>query len=441
MKNFEGRFYNVTTYGCQMNVHESEKIRAELQSLGMLETNNVNDAMIIVFNTCCVREGAEDRAFNNIVALQKIKEENPEKIIIVCGCMPQQKNGKYNLFERLPFVDIIIGTHNINALANYIKTYVKTQRRIIDIVDKPTGKMDFNKPVRDDKLNAYVNIIYGCDKYCTYCIVPYVRGKETSRQPKEIYEEVKDLVQNQGYKYITLLGQNVNSYGKDLAEAMSFSELLSFLCTIEGDFKIKFMTSHPMDFDDNLIKVMKNEPKVAKTLHLPVQSGSDKILQKMNRHYNIKRYKSIIRKIRRAIPNISVSTDIIVGFPGEDEKDYNKTLKLLKKIKYDQVFAFAYSKRSGTPATEFEGQLTEKEKNARLNKLLRTQKIIQKDNIKKYFNKTYDCLIQQKNGVALGLTDGGKEIYIPNYKYFNQNYFAQVKVIDVRNHKLSGIIK
>ena len=441
MDNFVGRFYHITTYGCQMNVHESEKIRAELQSLGMIETDNIHQAMVIVFNTCCVREGAEDRAYNNIITLQDEKEADPKKIIIVCGCMPQQKNGKYNFETKLPFVDIVIGTHNINQLADYIKTYVKTKRRIIEIVDKPTKKMDFNKPVRDDKVNAYVNIIYGCDKYCTYCIVPYVRGRETSRPPMEIYEEVKDLVQNQGYKYITLLGQNVNSYGKDLKEGMTFSELLSLLCTIEGDFKIKFMTSHPMDFDDNLIKVMKNENKVAKALHLPVQSGSDKILQKMNRHYTIRRYKSIIRKVRKAIPNITLSTDIIVGFPGEDIKDYNKTLKLLKKIKYDQVFAFAYSKRSGTPASNFDDQISEKEKNSRLNNLIRLQKIIQKEVLKRYFNKTYDCLILQKNGVAVGLTDGGKEIYIPGYKYFNQNYFARVTVYGIRNHKLSGVIK
>lgn len=440
MNNFVGRFYHITTYGCQMNVHESEKIRAALQSLGMLETNDVNLAKVIVFNTCCVREGAEDRAYNNIVTLQSIKKEDPSKIIAVCGCMPQQKKGKYNLAEKLPFVDIIIGTHNINQLAQYVKDYAKTKRRIIEIVDKPTGKMDFNTPVRDDHINAYVNIIYGCDKFCTYCIVPYVRGRETSRPPKEIYEEVKDLVQNQGYKYITLLGQNVNSYGKDLVDTMSFSELLSFLCTIEGDFKIKFMTSHPMDLGDDLIKVMKNEYKVAKTLHLPVQSGSDKILQKMNRHYNIKHYKSIIRKARKAMPTISLSTDIIVGFPGEDEKDFNQTLKLLKKIKYDQVFAFSYSKRSGTPATEFDGQIEEKEKNLRLNKLLRLQKIIQQDSLKKYFKQTYDCLIQQVNGVAMGITDGGKEIYIPGYKYYNQNYFAPVRVEGVRNHKLSGVI-
>ena len=262
-----------------------------------------------------------------------------------------------------------------------------------------------------------------------------------SRPLREIYQEVRDLVQNQGYKYITLLGQNVNSYGKDLTEKSSFSILLKALCQIEGDFKIKFMTSHPMDFTDDVIQVMKAEPKVAKALHLPVQSGSSSILEKMNRHYDIKHYLTIIKKLKRAIPNISLSTDIIVGFPGETEKDFNLTLKLLKKVKFDQVFAFMYSPRSGTPAATFLDQVPDDVKNKRINKLLRLQKLIQKDQTKKYFKKTYDCLIRLVHGVAIGVTDGGKEIYIPNYKYFNQNYFAKVQVEDIRNHKLSGVIK
>ena len=441
MNSYQGKTYHVVTYGCQMNVHESEKIRGVLSRLGMNEIDDIESADVVVFNTCCIREGAEDRAYNNVMALRPIKEKNPEKIIILCGCMPQQKEGKYKLKERLPFVDIIIGTHNVNQLDQYLLKYAINRERIYDIIEKPIGSLDNNNCIRDDKLNAYVNIIYGCNKFCTYCIVPYVRGREKSRTAQDIYNEVKDLVQNQGYKYITLLGQNVNSYGKDLKDKMSFSELLTYLCTIEGDFKIRFMTSHPMDLGDDLIKVMKKDDKVAKALHLPVQSGSSRILAKMNRHYDIKHYMSIIKKLKHAIPNIALSTDIIVGFPGETEKDFNQTLKLLKKVKYDQVFAFMYSKRTGTPAATFEGQIDEKEKNIRLNKLLRLQKLIQKDQIKKYFNKTYDCLIRHINGVAVGITDGGKEVYIPNYKYVNQNYFAKVKIENIRNHKLSGVIK
>ena len=441
MNSYQGKTFNVVTYGCQMNVHESEKIRGVLSRLGMQEIEDIESADVVVFNTCCIREGAEDRAYNNVMALRPIKDKNPSKIIILCGCMPQQKNGKYKLKERLPFVDIIIGTHNVNQLDQYLLKYAMTKEHIYEIIDKPIGSLDNDSCIRDDKINAYVNVIYGCNKFCTYCIVPYVRGREKSRTPQDVYGEVKDLVQNQGYKYITLLGQNVNSYGKDLNDKMSFSELLTYLCRIEGDFKIKFMTSHPMDLGDDLIKVMKQEDKVAKALHLPVQSGSSKILAKMNRHYDIKHYMTIIKKLRRAMPNIALSTDVIVGFPGETEKDFNLTLKLLRKVKYDQVFAFMYSKRSGTPAATFDEQIDEKEKNVRLNKLLRLQKLIQKDQIKKYFNKTYDCLIRHINGVAVGITDGGKEIYIPNYKYVNQNYFAKVRVEDIRNHKLSGEIR
>ena len=440
MNNYIGKFYHVVTYGCQMNVHESEKIRGILASLGMNEVDDVEKATVVVFNTCCIREGAEDRAYNNIMALRKWKEKDSSRVIIMCGCMPQQQKGKYNLKEKLPFVDIILGTHNINSIAHHLTKLAEKKQQIIEILDAPTSAMDIDGCIRDDNTNAYVNIIYGCNKFCTYCIVPYVRGREKSRDPKEIYKEVKDLVQNKGYKYITLLGQNVNSYGKDFKNPTSFAKLLQQLCKIEGDFKIKFMTSHPMDFSDELIKVMKTENKVAKALHLPVQSGSSEILKKMNRHYDAKHYYKLIRKVKRAIPNIALSTDIIVGFPGETESDFNKTLKLIKKVKYDQVFAFMYSKRTGTPAAEFTNQVDEQIKNERVNKLLRLQKIIQKDQIKKHFNKTYDCLIKHINGVAVGLTDGGREIYIPNYQFANENYFIKVKVEGIRNHKLSGVI-
>jgi len=441
MNRYKNKKYCVVTYGCQMNIRESEKIKGILSSLGMSETANTEEATVVVFNTCCIREGAEDRAYNNIAALKKQKLANPEKVIVVCGCMPQQKNGKYNLKTRLPFVDIVIGTHNINMLDQYLlQLTTENKKRIFEVVEEPSKSMDISDSVRDDKINAYVNIIYGCNKFCTYCIVPHVRGREKSRDMKEIYNEVKDLVQNKGYKYITLLGQNVNSYGKDFKKPTTFSNLLLELCKIEGDFKIKFMTSHPMDFTDDLIKVMKTEPKVAKCLHLPVQSGSSKILHKMNRHYDIKHYKRIIRKVKKAIPNIAISTDIIVGFPGETEKDFNQTMKLIKWVKYDQIFAFMYSKRTGTPASEMPNQIDEKIKNTRLNKLLRLQKIISKDQFKKCLKKVYNCLISIKHGVAEGLTDGGREIYIPNYQFNNNNYFASVKVDGIRNHKLSGVI-
>lgn len=440
MINYKNKKYHVVTYGCQMNVHESEKITGILQSLGMTSIDKPELADVVVFNTCCIREGAEDRAFSNISALKKYKAKNPEMVIVVCGCMPQQKQGKYDFKTKLPFVDIVIGTHNINMLGSYLQQIAENRSRIFEILEQPVDSCEITNVVRDDKINAYVNIIYGCNKFCTYCIVPYVRGRERSRAYEDIEAEVKELV-NKGYRYITLLGQNVNSYGKDLNNGMDFATLLSKLSQIEGEFKLKFMTSHPIDFNKNVIKVMKQQPKVAKCLHLPVQSGNDEILFKMNRHYTIKHYYSLIKATKRQVKNVSLSTDIIVGFPNESEQAFQDTIKLLKKVKFDQVFAFMYSKRTGTPACTFPDQIEESVKNRRLNKLLREQKFINKQLLNHCVGKTYNCLIIVKNGVTMGLTDGGREIYLPNDSGVMENHFANVKVEGIRNHKLSGVIK
>ena len=440
MINYSGKKYCIVTFGCQMNVHESEKIAGILQDLGLTLTETPEQADVVVFNTCCIREGAEDRAFSNIAALKKCKAKNPDMIIAVCGCMPQQKEGKYDFKKKLPFVDIVIGTHNVNQLGAYITQVAETKKRVHEIVEEPISLDETKTTIRDDKINAYVNIIYGCNKFCTYCIVPHVRGRERSRPYKDIEAEVKDLV-SKGYRYITLLGQNVNSYGKDLDEDIDFATLLTKLCQIEGEFKIKFMTSHPIDFNKDVIKVMKREPKVAKCLHLPVQSGNDEVLFKMNRHYNIKHYNKLIKATKHAVKNVALSTDIIVGFPGETQKAFEDTLKLLKKVKYDQVFAFMYSKRTGTPAVNLPNQVDEEVKNKRVNKLLREQKFISKQLLNACVGKTYNCLVVVQNGVKIGLTDGGREIYLPNDSSAIINHFVDIKVEDIRNHKLSGVIK
>ncbi len=439
MISYKGKKFNVVTYGCQMNVHDSEKIMGMLQDLGMEGVATPEQADVVVFNTCCIREGAEDRAFSNIAALKKYKAKNPDMVIAVCGCMPQQKQGKYDFKKKLPFVDIIIGTHNVNQLPKYLKQVAKDRTRIMEILEAPTDLTEPKNSVRDDKINAYVNIIYGCNKFCTYCIVPHVRGRERSRPYEEIEAEVKDLIEK-GYRYITLLGQNVNSYGKDLDNGMNFTKLLTNLSQLEGEFKLKFMTSHPIDFNKDVIKAMKH-PKVAKCLHLPVQSGNDEILFKMNRHYNLKHYYKLIQTSKKIIKNIALSTDIIVGFPGESEKAFEDTVKLLKKVKYDQVFAFMYSRRTGTPASVLQNQVDEKVKNRRLNKLLREQKFISKNLLNACVGKTYNCLISVQNGVTIGLTDGGREIYLPNDSCKLENHFVDVKVDGIRNHKLSGVIK
>lgn len=439
MIDFNDKKYNVVTFGCQMNVHESEKIAGILEDLGMKPIANPENADVVVFNTCCIREGAEDRAFSNISALKKCKAQNPDKIIVVCGCMPQQKQGKYDFKKKLPFVDIVIGTHNVNMIGAYLQQVVDTKKRVYEIVEEPISLDEGKTTIRDDKINAYVNIIYGCNKFCTYCIVPHVRGRERSRPYQDIENEVKDLV-SKGYRYITLLGQNVNSYGKDLDEGIDFATLLTKLCKIDGEFKIKFMTSHPIDFNKDVISVMKHEPKIAKCLHLPVQSGNDEILFKMNRHYNIKHYNKLIKATKRAIKNVALSTDIIVGFPGETQSAFEDTLKLIKKVKYDQVFAFMYSKRTGTPAVLLANQVDEEVKNKRVNRLLREQKFISKQMLNKCVGKTFNCLIVVKNGVTMGLTDGGREIYLPNESSALANHFVDIKVDDIRNHKLSGVI-
>ena len=439
MLDFVGKNYHIVTYGCQMNVHESEKIAGILETMGMKRCEDIKKSKVIVFNTCCIREGAEDRAYSNIAALKKYKESNDDVILVMCGCMPQQKQGKYNLKEKLPYVDIIIGTHNINLLKEYLTRFTIERRRIFEVVEKPISTQVVSHTVRDDENNAYVNIIYGCNKFCTYCIVPYVRGRERSRPYGEIVEEVKGLIA-QGYKYITLLGQNVNSYGKDLENGMDFAELLLRLSRLPGDFKLKFMTSHPIDFTSDIIEVMKDEPKVAKCLHLPVQSGSDSVLKRMNRKYDSKQYMKIIKSAKKAMPNIALSTDIIVGFPGETDKDFMATLKLARKVKYDQMFAFMYSKRTGTPAATFTDQVPDEVKNQRLNKLLREHKFITNEENQKMKGKIFNCLLKIKNGLAYGLTDGGKEIFLPENSVLEENVFANVKVEGIREHKLSGVI-
>ena len=439
MLDYKDKKYHIVTYGCQMNVHESEKIAGILQDLGMSLTNEITTADVVVFNTCCIREGAEDRAFSNIAALKKVKQKNPDMVIALCGCMPQQKAGKYDFKTKLPFVDIVIGTHNVNMLGKYLQQIASERSRIYEVVEAPIDLTETKTTIRDDKLNAYVNIIYGCNKFCTYCIVPHVRGRERSRPYEDIESEVKQLI-GEGYRYITLLGQNVNSYGKDLDNGMDFATLLTKLSNLEGEFKLKFMTSHPIDFNKNVIKVMKREAKVAKCLHLPAQSGNSEVLFKMNRHYDAKHYYKLIKATKRAIRNISLSTDIIVGFPGESEKAFEDTVKLLKKVKYDQVFVFMYSKRKGTPACLLPNQVDEKVKNRRINTLLREQKFISKQALNKCIGKTYNCLVTIKNGVAIGLTDGGREIYLDNNTLEQLNHFVDVKVLGIKNHRLAGEI-
>lgn len=370
-------FYTIVTFGCQMNVHESEKIAGMLENMGYAPTEDKEKADIIVFNTCAIREGAEDRALGNIGNLKKMKKANPNKIIAVAGCMTQQKQVAEKLFKIFPFIDIIVGTHNLYELPTLINKKINEHKRTLENIEQ--ADINENIPVtRTSGENAWVNIMYGCNNFCSYCIVPYVRGREVSRKKTDIINECKQVLASGKYKQITLLGQNVNSYCNPENNS-NFADLLKSICELDGDFKLTFMTSHPKDISDEVIDILASEPKILKELHLPVQSGSTKILKAMNRKYTREHYIGIVDKLKAKIPNIRLTTDIIVGFPGETEDDFEDTCSLVRYVKYDGIFAFMYSKRSGTIAEKMPDQIPDEIKNFRVNKILQLEKEIQKE--------------------------------------------------------------
>ena len=335
--------YHIVTYGCQMNVHESEKMAGILHNLGYTETQEKEDADIILFNTCCIRENAENHAFGNIGALKKLKKQKPDLIIAVGGCMTQEKGKTDVLKKKFPFIDIMFGTLNLEELGDLILQKQAQKKKVIKVREKEGEIVEFDGAYRTSYPNAWVNIMYGCNNFCSYCIVPYVRGRERSRKLENIVKEVQGLVK-EGYKEITLLGQNVNSYGTDGGEA-TFAQLLDAVASIEGDFRLRFMTSHPKDFTEDVVKVMAKHRKICRLVHLPVQSGSNEILHAMNRRYTREKYLDEIRMLRSYFPEAEVTTDIIVGFPGETEEDYLQTEALVKEVDYASAFTFVYSPR------------------------------------------------------------------------------------------------
>ena len=437
------KHYLIQTFGCQMNVHDSEKIAGLLKQLGYKETEDKEQADIIVFNTCCIRESAELKIMAKIGDTKILKKKNRNLIIVVCGCMTQQKGMPENLKKKFPFIDIIIGTHNLESLKEYIEKYNLTHKKLIEMWDKES-KIVENTPVyRTSKYNAWVNIMYGCNNFCTYCIVPYVRGRERSRQIIDIKREVEELASTGKYKTITLLGQNVNSYGSDFKdEKINFVTLLKELCKVEGDFKIKFMSSHPKDFSEELIDFISKEPKMSKSIHLPVQSGSNAILKIMNRRYTVEHYKHLVDLIYKKIPSATLTTDIIVGFPGETEEDFNKTCELLNYCKYSGVFGFVYSKRKGTPAEKFENQIPIAVKRSRITKLFEIQREITKNLDLKMIGKTFEVLIEdEKEDFYIGKTDGGKSIKIRKNNLTKKLQLGSVCVVKVNKalaHELVG---
>lgn len=361
--------FHVTTFGCQMNARDSEKLVGILERIGYVETDT-EDADFVIYNTCTVRENANNKVYGRLGVLQNYKKKNPHMLIGLCGCMMQETVVVEKLKESYRFVDLIFGTHNIYKFAELIVTAMESDSMTIDIW-KDTDQIVEDLPVeRKYSFKSGVNIMFGCNNFCSYCIVPYVRGRERSRDPEAIISEIRQLVAD-GVVEVMLLGQNVNSYGKNLENPITFAQLLEKIEQIEGLERIRFMTSHPKDLSDELIEVMGRSKKICKHLHLPVQSGSSRILKKMNRHYTKEQYLELVEKIRKNVPDVSLTTDIIVGFPGETEEDFEETMDIVRKVRYDSVFTFIYSKRTGTPAAVMEDQVPEDVVKNRFDRLLK----------------------------------------------------------------------
>jgi len=404
--------YCVTTFGCQMNAHDSEKLKGILDSIGYEEVED-EKADFIIYNTCTVRENANKKLYGHLGHLKNLKKKNPYMIVCLCGCMMQEPHVIETIKSKYKFVDIVFGTHNIYKLAELVDCYFQTQNTVIEVLDESTKTVEALPQKKKYSFKSGVNIMFGCNNFCSYCIVPYVRGRERSRLPEDILSEVKKLA-DQGVKEIMLLGQNVNSYGKtfDYSEnnnLITFPELLEKVCTIDGIERIRFMTSHPKDLSDELIDVMARQPKICKHVHLPVQSGSTNILEKMNRRYTKEKYLSLVDKIRSVMPDISITTDIIVGFPGESESDFIDTLDIVKKVKYDQAFTFIYSKRTGTPAATMDNQVPEEVVKERFKQLLNTVNTISNERIGRFKGQVKNVLVEEINKQDNKLVTGKTE--------------------------------
>ena len=425
------KFFHIVTYGCQMNVHESEKIAGILSEMGYKSCESPEEADIVVFNTCCIRENAENHAFGNIGMLKKLKAARKDMLIAVGGCLPQQMNKAENLHEKFPYVDIIFGTHNLHNLKGLIEKKLKMRKTLIEIEDSEGEICEDDKPLRTSYPNAWVNIMYGCNNFCSYCIVPYVRGRERSRDSRKIIEEVRSLV-SEGYKEITLLGQNVNSYKGEL----TFPQLLKEIADIDGKFRLRFMTSHPKDFSPELIEVMAQNPKICHCLHLPVQSGSDAILKAMNRKYTSGQYLEKVEMLKKAIPDCAITTDLIVGFPGETDEDFKATLELAKKVNFASAFTFVYSKREGTVAAKMPNQVPEEVSKARIMELVELINSQTRALSQTYIGKTVEILCEDY--------DSKRCMYMGRDEYGRMGYFASQKnlicqFVNVRIEHANGV--
>ncbi len=434
-----------------MNVHESEKLAGILAGKGYEECGSEEEADIIVFNTCCIRDTAERRALGNIGVTKARKKENPDLIVAVAGCMPQQEGAAENIRERFPYVDIVLGTRNISMLADEIDKVVASRNAIKKRSDKkyrcfdrtlPENYLDIDEQtpaLRTSFPNAWVNIIYGCNNFCSYCIVPYVRGRELSRDMSSVLDEVKRCVDS-GYKEITLLGQNVNSYGNDLDSDVNFAKLLHEIDKIDGKFRVRFMTSHPKDLTEAVMDEMAASKKICDNLHLPIQAGSDKVLADMNRRYDTERYLRLIEGLRSRMPDIGITTDIMVGFPTETEKDFEATLEIVRRVRYSNAFTFIYSPRKGTPAAKMK-QIPYAVKQARISRLIALQNSITKEISDTYTGGVYEVLCEDnapKYGEKVcGRTESGRLVTFDGTKEDIGRFF-NVRITQSKSASLFG---
>lgn len=440
---FKNKKYCVVTYGCQMNLHESEKISGILSGMSMSAVNEPENADVVVFNTCCIRDTAERRALGNIGKMKELKKKNKNLLIVVTGCMTQQNGFAENMKERYQYVDVILGTHNISDLENQIRIRLEKKKRVAAVLDTDGYIDDETTPVtRTSFPNAWVNINYGCNNFCTYCIVPYVRGRERSRDMKSIISECEKLI-NDGYKEITLLGQNVNSYGNDVMdENVNFANLLREVAKIDGKFRIRFMTSHPKDLTEDVVKAIRDNDKICNNIHLPIQAGSNSVLKNMNRRYTREHYLGLIDMIRRYLPDCGITTDIMVGFPYETEEDFLDTMDIVEKVRFSTAFTFIYSVRKGTKAAEMP-QIPYEIKQNRIKRLIARQNEITEEISKDYVGNVYEILVEgmqeKKNGYVVGRTESGRLVSAKGDESMIGE-FKNVKITAVKNAQLLGEI-
>ena len=436
---YKGKTFFIKTYGCQMNEHDSENIAALLTSLGFSQVDDYEKADLVLLNTCSIRENAHNKAFGMLGRLKHLKSTKKDLIVGLCGCMAQEVSVVEEILNKYKWINFVCGTHNLYQLPNIIDKAILENKLQIEVFSKEGDLVEGLPVIRTNDYKAYVNIIYGCNKFCTYCIVPYTRGRERSRTYQDILKEVDELVNN-GYKEITLLGQNVNAYGKDLYDEYTLANLLEDIAKKDIP-RVRFMTSHPWDFTDEMIEVIGKYPNIMPSIHLPVQSGSSRILKLMGRRYTKESYLELFDKIKKIVPGCAVSTDIIVGFPGETEEDFQETLDLVNKCKYDNAFTFIFSERKGTPACKLKDKVEESVKEERLQRLNAVVNKYFLENNKKLEGKVVEVLVEglsDKDNMYYGYTDTNKLINFTVDKDIKVGDIVKVKVVDAKTWSLDG---